>query len=137
MKPELRRFAMRFPISTSPSGLSEHPVGAFLSPPDHVPCDIHRVLLAVVTAASALVAQHGNVPCRGPVLCKATVKPTTTLWRRKQGQNLHSCKWNALPGHLVTMSGQFEKDPELLLLLLLRVPKPRLSRSASSELAAL
>lgn len=63
MKAELRRFAMRFPVSTSPSGLSQHPAGAFLSPPDHVPCDSHCVLLAVVTAASALVAQHGNVPC--------------------------------------------------------------------------
>lgn len=42
-------------------------------------------LLVVVPVTSALVAHHGHVPCLGPVLCKATVKSTTTLWRRNSG----------------------------------------------------
>lgn len=47
-------------------------------------------LLVVVPVTSALVAHHGNVPCLGPVFCKATVKSTPTLWRRNSGPSRDS-----------------------------------------------
>lgn len=71
---------MSLPISMCPSGISEHPTGAFLHPQEHVPCDTRHVLLAVATMASASVTYLGNVLSLGPaVLCKVTVKSTTTL----------------------------------------------------------
>lgn len=117
---------MSLPISVCPSGISEHPTGAFFHPQEHVSCDTRHVLLAVATMASASVTYLGNVLSLGPaVLCKVTVKSTTTLPLEKglRAQHVQDLLW--METGFLDILWKHKGTEHELLLPLLRAHRPR------------